>query len=315
MTITKHNLYNFCLVLTFLLPITIGAQELRIFSKADFNLIGNVKKSTVITNYGKEEFYFNKEGKLTKSITRYTDEDYSITYYKYSNNEILEKRLENYRDGVFDKNTSIAHLYKIDTTENKKVTEKILTYSKKFLDQYEYEFDAENRLKVIKRINDEEIDETTIEYTVYGAEKEQAYYLNGKLLKSIRESYKTNSKGEKLKTVLTKEFIKGKPLKAEEVVTKENGSIVSKDYFTADAAETKFVFRKKEVYTYKKDNQVIDKITVKTAKKTYDVTYLHQFDGENGNWIKQVISPDNTYITRKIQYYPEEVVTEETIKN
>lgn len=115
--------------------------------------------------------------------------------------------------------------------------------------------------------------------------------------------------------MLTKEFIKGKPLKAEEVVTKENGSIVSKDYFTADAAETKFVFRKKEVYTYKKDNQVIDKITVKTAKKTYDVTYLHQFDGENGNWIKQVISPDNTYITRKIQYYPEEVVTEETIKN
>lgn len=312
MTLTKHPLY---LLVIILMPFFISAQELRIFTKADFNLVGNVKKSTVITKYGKEEFYFNKEGKLTKSITRYTDQDYSITYYRYKNNEILEKRLENYRDGAFDKNTSIAHIFKIDTTNNKYITEKILTYSKKFLDQYEYEFDADDKLIVIKRINDEEVDETTIKYTTTDNEKEQAFYLNGKILKSVRESYKTNAKNEKIKTVLTKQFLDGKPLKAEEVVTMENGAIIYKDYFVPDATDSKFVFDKKETYTYKPEQQVIDKIIVKKGKTTKEVSYMHQFDGDNGNWIKQVVSPDNTYTTRKIEYYPEEEqAVEEEIK-
>lgn len=312
MTLTKHPLY---LLVIILMPFFISAQELRIFTKADFNLVGNVKKSTVITKYGKEEFYFNKEGKLTKSITRYTDQDYSITYYRYKNNEILEKRLENYRDGAFDKNTSIAHIFKIDTTNNKYITEKILTYSKKFLDQYEYEFDADDKLIVIKRINDEEVDETTIKYTTTDNEKEQAFYLNGKILKSVRESYKTNAKNEKIKTVLTKQFLDGKPLKAEEVVTTENGAIIYKDYFVPDATDSKFVFDKKETYAYKPEQQVIDKIIVKKGKTTKEVSYMHQFDGDNGNWIKQVVSPDNTYTTRKIEYYPEEEqAVEEEIK-
>ena len=313
MTLTMRNLY---LLTILMLPFLTMAQELRIFTKADFNLIGNVKKSTVITNYGKEEFYFNKDGKLTKSITRYTDKDYSITYYKYKNNQILEKRLENYRDGAFDKSTSIAHIFSIDTTGNKHITEKILTYSKKFLDQYEYEFDEQGKLKVIKRINNEEVDETTITYTTTDTEKEQTFYLNGKILKSIRESYKTNAKKEKLKITLTKQFLDGKPLKAEEVVTKEDGTIVYKDYFVADATGNKFMLDKKEIYSYKNDIKVVDKITVKKEKTTYDITYMHQFDGDKGNWIKQVISPDNTYTTRKIEYYPEEEIPaeEKTVK-
>ena len=32
--------------------------------------------------------------------------------------------------------------------------------------------------------------------------------------------------------------------------------------------------------------------------------YIYQYDKEEeGNWIKQIITPDNTYKTRKITYY------------
>ncbi|MCK0156627.1 hypothetical protein MWU65_05520 [Cellulophaga sp. F20128] len=300
----RHFFYTFCYILIFALPVSLVGQEPHILTVSDFDLIGNVKKCTVITNYGKEEFNFNAEGQLTKSVTRYTDEDYSITYYKYSGNEILEKRLENYREGVFDKSTSIAHFYAIDTTGNKRITEKIITYGKRFLDQYEYRYDSINRLVNIKRINDEEIDETAIVYEEKTDETLQSYVFNGLLVKSIRTYLKKNQAKEKLKYILTKEFSKGSPIKAEELVYREDGTLFSKEYFGTDEYDTKFISDKKEFYTYREDKAVVDKIQVKTKKNSYEVSYLHQFDGDHGNWIKQVISPDNTYTTRKIEYYP-----------
>jgi len=299
-----HYFYSICFLLLFTLPVSLVGQEPHILTVSDFDLIGNVKKCIVITNYGKEEFNFNTEGRLTKSVTRYTDEDYSITYYRYKGNEIFEKRVENYREGVFDKSTSIAHFYVIDTTGNKYITEKIITYRKRFLDQYEYRYDSINRLVNIKRINDDEIDETAITYEEKPSETLQSYIFNGLLIKSVRTYLKANQMKEKLKYILTKEFSKGSPIKAEEFVYKEDGMLYSKEYFGTDEFDTKFISEKKELYTYKEDKPVVDKVQVKTKKGNHEVSYLHQFDGDKGNWIKQVISPDNTYTTRQIEYYP-----------
>ncbi len=308
----KHYLFYICAILIFMQPFLMVAQELSILKVSDFDLIGKVKKCTVITNYGKEEFYFNESGLLTKSITRYTDEDYNIIYYKYKDDDILEKRLEIYKDGTFDKNTSIAHFFDVETIGNKKITEKIITYSEKFLDQYEYEYDSINRLRNIKRINNDEVDVTTIVYEENKIEKFKSYFLNDVLVKTIRTSFKIDKNKGKLKCVLTKEFANGNPLKAEEVIYREDGTLFYKEYFKANETDTKFISDKKEFYTYKTDKLVLDKIKVKTKRRNYEISYLHQFDGDKGNWIKQVISPKNTYTTRKIEYYSlEEKSTEE----
>ena len=58
--------------------------------------------------------------------------DYDKTYYKYTHGELKEKRFENYRDGEFFSATSIANFYEIDTSLNRKITEKIMSYDKEF---------------------------------------------------------------------------------------------------------------------------------------------------------------------------------------
>ncbi len=45
-------------------------------------------------------------------------------------------------------------------------------------------------------------------------------------------------------------------------------------------------------------------LKTKTGKLERIKNYIYQYDnGEKGNWIKQIITPDNSYITRKITYY------------
>ena len=137
----------------FLLPCRTYTQEPQIFTLRDFDLRGMVKSCLVIADYGKEEFEFNREGLLTKNLTRYNETDYNITYYKYLNGQLMEKRDEIYREGQFDKQTSIAHFYEVDTTDNKKVSEKIISYSGDVLGIYEYSYNEDGKLiEVIRSI-------------------------------------------------------------------------------------------------------------------------------------------------------------------
>ena len=191
-------------------PQLLQAQELKVFSLADFDLTKNVKKCLVITDYGKEEFEFDTTGFLTKSVTRYNDTDYDVTYYKYAGETLKEKRLETYREGNLDKGTSIANIYAIDTTGNKIVTEKIVSYNNEFLDQYEYFFDADEKLVRIKRSNEAGIDETSIAYSYYRGETTKTYFMNEVIQKSIRDSKKRKGKST-YKIRLTKEYLKGEP--------------------------------------------------------------------------------------------------------
>ncbi len=180
-------------------------QEMKIFTQKDFDLIGKVKSCLVSTNYGKEEYDFDSEGRLVKSLTRYNGQDYDITYYKYKNGELIEKRAENYRDNVFDRGISIANFYEIDTTAaHRKVIEKIISYDKEYLDQYEYIYDSDGLLRSIMRTNNQGIDETVIEYSSLKEENTKTLKLNGIFLESVRTSERNLSNGSIQKIVLTK---------------------------------------------------------------------------------------------------------------
>jgi len=295
----------------FLLPCKTYTQEPQIFTLKDFDLRGTVKSCLVITDYGKEEFEFNREGLLTKNLTRYNETDYDITYYKYLNGQLMEKRDEIYREGEFVKQTSIAHFYEVDTTGNKKVSEKIISYTGDVMDIYEYSYNEDGNLIEIVRSNNEGLDETNIDYKIYKGETTITYLLSGVILKSIRTSFKKNRKGIKNKIVLTKDFLEGIPNKAKEQIYDLEDRLTSLKEFTYDENKKSFVTIKTINYTYDASG-LLSKEVAKIDKSVNTKDYIYQFDGkEKGNWVKKIITPENLFTTRSITYYKDELIKTE----
>ena len=285
---------------------TIQGQEIQIFTLEDFDLRGAVKFCLVSTDYGKEEYDFNKKGLLTKAVTRYNSSDYDVVYYKYSQGELLEKRSESYRNNSFDPSTSIAHFYTIDSTDNVKIQERIFSYDKEFLDEYIYSYDEFGDIISIQRTNNEGTDVTQIEHKKFKGENTITYLLNEVPLKSIRTSTQKPKNKPAQKIVLTKEYLKGEENFAFEEVYSLNGNLLAQQEFVYNMAAKKFEPTTRTSYEYDEKQMLIAE-TAKRGNGIIKKEYLYQYDKvENGNWIKQIVIPDNTYTTRKITYYTEQ---------
>lgn len=299
-------------ILSLFQVVGIWAQEVKIFSLTDFDLKGKVKSCLVITDYGRELFEFNEEGVLTKTITQYNDTDQDITYYKYKQGELVEKRMESYKNNTLDESTSMANFYTIDTVPTRKVVEDIVSYDKQFLEREEYQYDDQGNLVRIISSNVDGVDETTFQYTPYKNELTVSTFTNGILEKSVRTSEKKSAKGV-YKVVLTKEYLDGEPNRATEEVFNENGLLLTSENFLYDIGQKEFVSQKKYFYHYK--DGVLDKLTTKTLNTEAVDSYIFQFDNHTPkNWVKQIVTPDNTYTTRVIKYYPEEEAKAEANK-
>ncbi|WP_143057820.1 hypothetical protein [Maribacter orientalis] len=290
---------------------TAQGQEIQIFTLADFDLKENVKFCLVSTDYGKEEYDFNKKGFLTKAVTRYNDNDYDVVYYKYKAGELTEKRSESYRNNEFDPSTSIAHFYQIDSTDNIKIQERIFSYDKEFLDEYVYEYDESGDLSSIRRTNNDGTDVTQVEHKKFKGEYTVTYLLNDVPLKTVRTSTQKSKNRPEQKIVLTKEFIKGEADYAFEEVFSLDGHLMAQQEFEYNITAKKFEPTVRTTYTYDENGMLITEVA-KSGAETAKKEYIYQYDKEDkGNWIKQIVTPDNTYTTRKITYYAPETKIEE----
>ncbi|MDF4204100.1 hypothetical protein PXD56_14095 [Maribacter sp. SA7] len=290
----------------------VSGQEIQIFTLDDFDLKGDVKFCLVSTDYGKEEYDFNKNGLLTKSVTRYNEADYDVVYYKYSNSELLEKRAESYRNNTFDPSTSIAHFYEIDSTDNLKIQERIFSYDKEFLDQYIYGYDEYGDLASIERTNNDGIDITQVEHKKFKGENTVTYLLNEEPLKSIRTSTLKPINKPAQRIVLTKEYLNGEESNAFEEVFSMDGKLMAQQEFEYNSELKKFEPTTRTSYEYDEKGMLVTE-TAKRGAGIIKKEYIYQYDNsEVGNWIKQIVTPDNTYTTRKITYYTadKEVVEE-----
>lgn len=304
----KH--YTIFSFFSFLQIIGLWSQEVQIFNVEDFDLKGPVKSCLVTTDYGKELFEFNKNGMLIRTITQYNDTDQDITYYKYDHGELVEKRMESYKGKVLDESTSMANFYEIDTVPNRKVIEKIISYDKQFLEQQQYHYDSEGKLIKMISSNDEGVDETTFEYSQVKNEQTVSTFTNGILQKTVRTSTKKGPNGTQ-KVVLTKEYIDGEPNTATEEVFNANGKLVTSEDFLYDVAGKEFVSQKKRFYYY--TDGKLSRMVKKTVNTESTDKYIFQFDNHTpSNWVKQIVTPNNTYITRNIEYYQQETAKEET---
>lgn len=291
----------FLLLFLWILPSKGVSQEIRTFKVTDFDLNGKVDFCLVSTDYGKEEYRFDESGRLIEAVTRYNESDYDVTLYKYGNGELQEKRIESYREKLLDKATSIANFYTYDSTQNLTVTEKIITYEKEFLEQYVYSYTIDKKLSKIVRTNNEGIDETAVVYYEDEEGENANYILNRELQKSVKTKIKSVSDSIQTKTVLTKKFLEGKPNSATEEVFDSNGKLVSAIEFLYNSDLEEFVVDKSTALTYDLNGTILS-TEIKTGKEVSVKEFIYQYDTQ-GNWIKQIVKPENSYKTRKISYY------------
>ena len=292
--------------------ITMHAQEPRVFTLEDFDLQGPVKHCLVITDYGKEEFEFNQEGILEKSVTRYGENSYDIHYYKYKDSLLLERRVERYQEGTFDPVTSMAHFDSYDSLPTQSIQEKILSYDKNFQEQYEFYYDELGRLIRTVHSHEGAVDETLLEYSEYKGEHTVSYKRNGILSKTVRTSTKKGRNGLETKLVLTKYFLEGAEERAVEEKYDATGKRISLKEFAFNPSDSAFAPVSYHEYTYDNRGMLLSENNLdidRGSEKKRDYIYL--YDGSDpGNWIKQIITPDNAYTTRRIKYYQKDITDE-----
>lgn len=298
----KHY-HLFFLVFPFLTS-HLAAQEIKEFVLDDFDLKGNVKTCQVITDYGQEIFEFDMLGRLVQVTTQYNEEDKDITFYRYDREELVEKRVESYKDNVLDMASSMAYIYKIDSTNSKRVTEQIISYDKQFVEVQEYQFNEEEQLEKIVVSHEDAVDEVTIEHTTYRNETTKTYFENGIIQKSIRYSVRKNRKLGDLNVVLTKSYLDGEPNKAVESVRDNDNRLITEEIFLHDPKTKEFASQEKRTFEYDPEGFLLKEV-VKKGNAIAERNYIFQFDdNEERNWVKKIITPENTYTTRKIDYYP-----------
>lgn len=286
-----------------------SAQEPRIFSVSDFDLKGPVKSCVVVTSYGQEEFNFDRQGRLIKTKTVHSNSDYDITYYKYLGDALLERRDEVYRDNVFDRTSSMAHIYSLDTLGGKKLTESIISYARVNMEQFEYFYKDSVTIDRIVRTDNSGVDETLIERDTVGNLASVRHILNDKPIKLEFRSLAPDTGNASLKTT-TMTMYEGEAQHKFEIVKDSSGLTVKEVEWSLplksnkDPLKIQFKNQTEKIHEYDDRGFLVKTITSR-GKARSEQEYVHQLDGsEYENWVKQIITPQNIYTTRKIAYYP-----------
>ena len=283
------------------------SQEIITYDRSDFDLKGPVKSCFVFTKYGQEQYQFNKTGQLVEVATVFWKNDSETTYYKYEKAKLVERRVENYVNGVLDKTTSMANFYSYDSIPQLKIKEKIIGYDRTFVAQFNYRYDSIGQLTRVVRTNTQGRFITLIshQWDSLRTKKSTAYWLDSVPLKQIDSIFL--KAGGTLSQLKTKEFDNGIPNTLELRVFNKKGleiELHSKIYIEKDAL---LVPKKASSVRTKYDSnnhpieQIFERGVVRQTKKN-----LYQLDGSPfKNWIKKITTPDNTYTTRKIVYFEE----------
>ena len=300
----KH--YHLFFILLFF-NLLANSQEIKTFKTEDFDLKGNVKSCEVITDYGKEIFEFDTIRRLVKVTTQYNELDKDLTSYTFKGDDLVEKRTESYKDNVLDRSSSMAYFYSKDSTDFLKIREQIISYDKEFVEVQEYQYDRNNQLSKIIISHENAVDETLIEHTSFKDERTSTFIENGILQKSIRRSVKKTKSQGRLAIQLTKNYLDGEPNTAEEEIKDERGLLIAKELFQYDFKEQEFVSQEKHLFQYDEEGILLKEI-IQQGNTTAEKEYIFQFDAnEERNWVKKIVTPDNSFTTRKITYYPKTI--------
>lgn len=306
--------YLTCLKQFFFLTVFIShfsfSQELKILTIKDFNLKGNVKHCIVSAEYGNEEFYFNKKGLVTKNITRYSEEDYSVTTYQYNEGNLIKKNVDVYIGGVLDKNTSLAHFYEIKLTSKKTIIEKIVNLDGEFIDNYTYDFDKDKRLTKLVIKNDKGISETDVHYKKNkDIESEEIHLVGVDTVKVIKRFSPKIKHNEGDYEQISSMYVNNKPDRAELKFIDSIGRVIYEEKLKAGIKNPyRYYSVSKKTYKYNDNGDVVEEMDFKKKvllkKSVYEYEYESiDADSEVVNWVRRVEKYSEDFVTREFQYY------------
>lgn len=279
-------------------------QQPEAFTRSDFQLRGPVKQLVVKANYGREQFDFDKFGRLTKSVTRYSDTDYDITYYIYSGKFLKERRDEVYRDGVCDRQESIARLYRRDSISHR-LFETLSTYDRSITEQIELRYDSLNRLEHVRRVYSEGIDVTRVQHLGTKSRQIERHISNGVLYKTIAKITADSIRpGHRIER--TEQYREGSLSDAIQILTDGKGKRQSETSYRYNVSTKSWVLEQTVRFTYNGDGLLASTSTyLANGKLKEPVTkYIYQMDGAKpSNWVRQVTTPKNSIVAREITYY------------
>ena len=287
--------------------IMVWSQEIITYDRSDFDLKGPVKSCFVFTKYGQEQYQFNKTGQLIEAATVFGENDSETTYYKYEKNKLVERRIENYVNGVLDKATSMANFYSYDSVPQIKIKEKIIGYDRTFVAQFIYNHDSIGQLNRVVRTNTQGRFITLISHVwdSLRTKKSTAYWQDSVPLKQIDSIF--FKAGGTLTQLNIKEFDNGIPSSMEQRMFNKKGLEIELHNTIYLEKDSLYVPKKASSLRTKYNNnnhpieQTFERGVVRQTKKN-----LYQLDGSPfKNWIKKITTPDNTYTTRKIIYFEE----------
>jgi len=127
------------------------------------------------------------------------------------------------------------------------------------------------------------------------------YILNRETQKSVRTKIDKQNDSILTKTITTKKFLEGIPDSTIEEVYNTNGKLVSTTAFSYNEETKKFYPLRQNQNSYDEYGNLVQ-VDTKVGNEQSSKSFIYQYDAM-GNWIKQIITPDNSYKTRKISYY------------
>ncbi|MFM1877300.1 MAG: hypothetical protein RLZZ241_166 [Bacteroidota bacterium] len=279
-------------------------QQPEAFTRSDFQLRGPVKQLVVKANYGQEQFEFDKLGRLTKSLTRYNETDYDISYYIFSGKILKERRDEVYRDGVCDRQVSIAHIYRRDSITNR-LYETLSSYDRSITEQIELRFDSLQRLKNVRRAYSEGIDVMEVQHSGTKSSQTERFLSNGVLHKVIKK-IAADSIRPGFRIEYTEHYREGLPVLAMKILTDARGQRQSEASFQFNPTTKGWELQQTVKFTYNADGLIASQTTLSETGKILGpvIKYIYQMDGAKpSNWVRQVTTPENNIVAREIVYY------------
>lgn len=281
------------------------SQQLSILTLSDFDLKGPVEKCVVFTKYGQEQYAFNEKGYLISAATIFSKDDSETAYYKYEHDRLVEKRVEVYVNGRLDKSASLASFYSYERTPNLAIKERIMNYDRVFIDQFQYKYDSIGRLFQQLRTNLEGryIIDISQEWDSLNAVKRLSYLTDSLPVKKVDSFFKTPK--NLINKVVTTQFAEGAKKSQSIELFNQKKQLIKLQELNYLVQDSLLVPVEKIAYDYAYNElgnpvkEVIKKGVTSQTKKL-----LYQLDGSPyKNWIKKIVTPDNTYTTRRISYF------------
>ncbi|MGA9240255.1 MAG: hypothetical protein WBV75_14435, partial [Robiginitalea sp.] len=145
----------------------------------------------------------------------------------------------------------------------------------------------------------------------YKGESTSEYLLNGQLIKTIRTSRKEVS-GANHQVELRKDYFQGTPQKAVEEIRDTLNRTVEVSNYTFDPSKEEFQMVNQHKFSYNEAGLMSRETTTyygvesgkPKANRVSQKEFIYQTDGRTpANWIKKIVTPQNSYTTRKIAYY------------